>query len=386
MVERKTEQAFLCLCLRGFWHPPSVDEALALAARESFDWAAVLRAAHMEKLSPLLYCLLRDRQNLPPAVGEALGESYYPWARSISLIMHELERTLSALAERSVPVLLLKGAALVDTVYRNVGPRPMGDVDLLVPREQARAAEGILTSLGYGMVTADPWPGFSWRYRNSVSYGRRTDEDAPFYVGLHTQLFDVPFYQRIPVGDWFGRAWAVEGAVHGARMPAPEDHLVYLCGHLTLHHGRERGLLRTLDIALLIRWAGESLDWDQVVKRAVDWRLVIPLQRAVADLQDMWPDVVPPGAAAEVAGLRAQSSERRVCDWVAKRRTPASDTLLALATLPGITRRVRFLLEMAIPSPAYMRQRYCPERPALWPLTYVSRVVWAFRHLLRRSR
>jgi hypothetical protein len=220
-----------------------------------------------------------------------------------------------------------------------------------------------------------------------VMLGRPASTEPSFLAGLHIQLYDVPFYERLPVSDWFARAVPVPTAGSGAQMPAPEDHLIYLCGHLALHHEREPALLRYVDIALLMRYAGEALDWEQVVQRAVDWRLVIPLQRTLVALEELWPGVVPSAVAAPVAHLRAGAPERRLHAWLAGHgRTPASSVLLALATLPGVGRRARYLLEQAFPSPAYMRRRYCPERPSLWPLTYLRRLGLALSYLLSRRR
>ena len=380
-----TEERFLRLCLRALWDPPCPEAAVTLAVQEQFDWAALRLTADVERVAALLYHVVCRQGLVPPEVEAALEEAYYGLARQNSLLLHELERIVGALAEAGVPVLLLKGAALAETAYGNAALRPMDDLDVLVPRPQVGAAQAALTGLGYRMVTTEPWPGFSWRYRNAVMLGHPASTEPTFFVGLHIQLFDVPYYERIPVGDWFARAQAVPAAGSGARMPAPEDHLVYLCGHLALHHEREPALLRYVDIALLIRYAGEALDWEQVVQRTADWRLVIPLQRTLAALEDLWPGVVPSAVAAQVARLQAGAPERRLHAWLAGHgRTPAFTVLLALATLPGLGRRAGYLLEQAFPSPAYMRRRYCPERPGLWPLMYLRRVGLAFAYLLAR--
>jgi hypothetical protein len=317
---------------------------------------------------------------------ERLRQAYYYLAAHNSLLQHELEGVLGTLARARVPVLLLKGAALAQAAYDNVALRPMVDLDLLVPRARVAAGESALAGMGYTILSPEPWPGHGSRYRYAVEYVRRPDRGTPFYVGLHTHLLEIPYYERIPIDDWFARARPVPGASSGAQMPAPEDHLVYLSGHQVLQHGREHGLLRYVDLALLISRAGEALDWSQVIGRAADWRLVIPLQQALARLHELWPGGVPADAAAELGRMQPTGSELRLVRWAVDHPTPAWNTLLAVVTLPGLRRRAGYLLEQMFPSPAYMRGRYGPQRPGLWPLAYLRRAGTGLGHLLRRAR
>jgi len=46
----------------------------------------------------------------------------------------ELGQLLRSLKDRGVEVIVLKGAALAETVWKNIALRPMADMDLLVDR------------------------------------------------------------------------------------------------------------------------------------------------------------------------------------------------------------------------------------------------------------
>jgi len=380
------EEQFLTLCLRGVLDPSHLEEAAALAGRQPLDWDRVSQAARQNSLQALLYYKLRGKHILPQGVEESWSQAYYQTAAYNSLLLRELDSILRAFAAEGVPVLLLKGAAFVDALYQNPGVRPMVDLDLLVPRDQVERAERALQDVGFGMSTSDPWPGFSWRYRNSAAYGRPIAPEPSFYVGLHIRPYDIGYYERTPVADWFDRAVPVLRDGFAARMPAPEDHLVYLCGHQALHHLYGSSLLRLLDMALLIQGAAGGLDWDAVVRRTAAWRLVLPVRRTLAEIASIWPGLVPEAATAAVSQLTPTPGERRVQEWVLRHRTPTADTLLAVATMPGLGRRARFLFEAAFPNPEYMRRRYCPGRPGLWPLAYLQRAGLALRGLAQRLR
>ncbi|GAI23264.1 unnamed protein product, partial [marine sediment metagenome] len=280
-------------------------------------------------------------------------------------LLRALQDVLCHLAAEGVAVILLKGAGMAKAVYGNVAVRPMFDLDLLVPAAEVDRARTVLAGLNYAMLSSEPWAGFSQRYRHAMAYRRLSDgKKRPFHVDLHWGLLNAPYYERILVEDWFARAQPARVAGVEALVPAAEDHLVYLCGHLALHHRYDPALFRYYDVAVLIHHTDDVLDWDAVVQRAVDWRLVIPLQRMLARLEELWPQSVPASVAQEVAGLQPTRTERWIHKWVVdRRRNRTSDVLLSLAAMPGLTRRVRFFLEQALPSPAYMRQRYCPRRP-----------------------
>ena len=53
------------------------------------------------------------------------------------------------LNDASIPTILLKGMALSQRYYRDLGLRPMFDLDLLVPPQRAKAAYEILGPLGW---------------------------------------------------------------------------------------------------------------------------------------------------------------------------------------------------------------------------------------------
>lgn len=111
-------------------------------------------------------------------------------------------------------------------------------------------------------------------------------------------------------------------------------------------------------------WVGELAVGHrlQVVPIGVQLRL-----RALAQLEELWPETVPAAVARQLAKLQPTPIERWIDKWAGEPRGGRISNILAsFATMPGLMRRVRFLLEVILPSPAYMRQRYCRQHPGLW--------------------
>ena len=63
--------------------------------------------------------------------------------------LKEAGEVIKALQDSGIPVIVLKGAALLETVYPDPGTRPMADIDLLVSPCNLNKAENILRGLNF---------------------------------------------------------------------------------------------------------------------------------------------------------------------------------------------------------------------------------------------
>src|SRR5262245_25810774 len=110
----------------------------------AFDWNRLIRIACQHDVAPLVYQAI---QRFVPNVSERhtgvgrLKTLYCGNAMRNALLYKELECILSALRDAGAPVVVLKGAALAENVYRNRALRPMSDVDLLIQRNDLEAVE-----------------------------------------------------------------------------------------------------------------------------------------------------------------------------------------------------------------------------------------------------
>jgi hypothetical protein len=364
----------LRLCLSGTWDPSALQKVEELLREGSVSWDAVQQLARAERLAPQLNAVVRNWDLAPPSFSEGLQSAHATNIVRDTQLFCELQDVLHQMLAADVDVILIKGAALSMEVYGNNALRPMADLDLLVPPDRVEHACRALAGLGYVVSCLEPWAGHSRRYRHVLEYQRQLDDGLSRGIDLHWGLVDVPFYGRIPVDDLFARALPVRIGSENSLILAPEDHLLCLCLQLALHDRYHPALFRYFDMAALIHHTGDKLDWHAVAQRAVDWQSVIPVQRTMARLEALWPGTVPAGRLREIDDLQAAHAEHLIHRWVVDRpRNPTSDVLLSLVTLPGIGRRVRFLLEQSFPSAAYMRALYCQQHPCLWPLTYLQR-------------
>lgn len=239
-------------------------------------WDRLVSRARRLGVAPLLY---RQFQNqgipVPAGVDSTLAQSY--WATTAVNIWRatELHRILAALSPAQVPVILLKGAILAETVYPDIGTRSMADLDLLVPPARVDEADAIMGQLGYRTAAVD-YLGHTKRflriYGGELTYYNRNGHRS--YLDLHWRLIHQEGVRDVLDIDHDGlwqRSRRVVAPLSGARQLSVEDTTLYLALHLALHHqlGDFRSLL---DVDRVIRMAG-TVDWPGLALRARTWHV-----------------------------------------------------------------------------------------------------------------
>jgi hypothetical protein len=380
------ELSFILSCLT---HRLDPDRQLPTPPEE-LDWSRVYRLLVDNRLAGLFCVLGRENPGLwPREVQQRLLEWRYTMLLRGDRCAAQVCNVLTALRQADLPAIVLKGWTLIPTLYAgDYGQRFYEDIDLLVLPQDAARAESILRDLAYQGTVREPWPGYMRRYGSTQAYAHireSTIMGRGFGVGLHLGLLSIPYYDRmIQVDGLFERALPLQ--IDGLQVLrlSPEDDLVYSCGHLALHHAYEESLHRYFEMASIVAGAGRAFRWDAVVAQASEWRLIVPLQRTIARLKELWPALLTSDLLDTIAGIRPGRAERYMHNWsVAHRNNHTVRALLDWLALPGVRTRGHFLLETAFPSPDYMRQRYGPAPAGWWPLLYFRRGAAAARQAIR---
>jgi hypothetical protein len=366
---------FLRVCLQAPWDPTALESARKLTAQGDLDWEALLDPAYFRGMAPLFYSIVRGQDLLPPAVEHELRLAYFQNAKRNVRLFHELEGMLRRLTAVDVPVVLLKGAALAESVYENQAVRPVGDFDLLVRRQDMPTALDALAALGYEPSRTETHAGDLATYENEIALVKPGETVCP--IEVHWSLFDSPYYQhRVPM-DWFWQsALPMKVGRVATLMLGPEAQVLHLCGHLLLHHGSGGDFSpRWLyDVAAVIASYGERIDWDEVLRRAQVYDLVLPLQRVLPRVSDGWEVPLPVGVLERLRALRPSRDEVRVFGQLTAARRPVAQRFWAdLTGIPDWRARVRFAWNNLFPSPLYMQRRYSVPHRLLLPFYYPYR-------------
>jgi Uncharacterised nucleotidyltransferase len=367
-----TSETCVRACLRAWHDPAGVEAVRALAVALEGNWESLRTVGEAERVGGLLHRALAPLAIAPPAVTAALRQSRRTTSVRNLVLLHELGLCLQELSAARVAVIALKGAALAQAVYRDLSLRPMGDVDVLVRREDLATTTRLLTALGYTPARAETHPGALAEHENELTFLKRGRFEA--CIDVHWTLFDSPYYQdRIPM-DWF---WSTAQPVSIAGVPTMmlghEALLIHLCGHLALHHGAS-GLLWWHDIAEVLSTYRDGLDWGELLAKTRMYGLALPVRAVLTRVADEWGVSVPVDVLPALRALPHSRAEERVFAWLTQRDRPAGPRFLAdLGSMSGWRRRLRFARTHLFPSASYMRQRYRIRHPLLLPLYYPYR-------------
>ena len=273
---------------------------------DSPNWAQVSAIARQERLAALLL----DRAApavLPEAMCAQLQESREQTRIHNALLLMQLEKWLVRFEADHIPMIVLKGAALIASVYERATLRPMSDVDVLVRREDFGRAGRLLQAAGFTLyreVTGDAEPTIRtqtlWLPPKIPSGG----------IELHWHLVDSGYYaNHVPI-EWFWEH-TMEARLDAQRLRvfAPEAQLLHLAAHLELHHAGV-GWLWLYDIAAWIHKFGGALDWDLLVDTAERFEWGQSLRVALERAQATFGVAVPEQVNARLATLRATRQER----------------------------------------------------------------------------
>lgn len=234
------------------------EESLAAWARWRPGWDPDAPGSEEYRFYPLMAERLAALSIDEPQLGMLQGVRRQYTVRNM-MQLDQLEDVLAALA--GIDTVVLKGAALVLSVYRNTGLRPFHDLDVLVDPQRHHDALRLLRSDGWEALY-DYDPGL-WDHATSLRR-RETNLDVhrrysrELVIPGHLDLsWDLAESVTAPRPLRSGRA---------VRILAPTDSLLHTLAHGTFARGPVN--LRWLADAKEIL-ASNPIDWDRLVRLAI---------------------------------------------------------------------------------------------------------------------
>jgi len=320
------------------------------------DWMDLLKLASTLGVTPLLYrqMVLRTPDlSVPVSVTDKLRDAYFRCHAANARLFHELASVLDGFQQEAIPVILLKGAFLADSVYQDAGLRPMGDMDIMVRKESAVRGIEVLEAAGY-----KPYQDFSPEVELKLAKHMPPMQKNGIVIELHWDVTSPESSIRVDIPALWTRAVPFEKENIRALALCPEDVLLHLCIHAAHHYFFEQ--LRSLcDIREVAVFYGGELDWDKIVARAESWHADRGVYLALHLARDLLDSGVPEMV---LESLQPRDISTEVVAWARERvfqTDPVlSDNFIALMQGKHGMNRWQAFLGALVPSRIMMSRLY----------------------------
>ncbi len=207
------------------------------------------------------------------------------------LLINNVKKIFVELQKNSVPVIALKGLALIYSAYQDIGVRYMDDIDILVKPEHAIAVSGILAQLGFrheNDITESLTANIA-SIKNVVKSNPFTSKQLD--IDVHYDLFDMVHYasftdllyihrlqKETAVTHYWQQAKSLAIDTYTILQLSPED----MFAHIVIH-GSFGNKMRTMrwvvDAVTLART--QPINWSVVVANARTFNFEVALLTAL---------------------------------------------------------------------------------------------------------
>jgi hypothetical protein len=190
----------------------------------------------------------------------------------IGSYMQELDKASKLLSDNNIEMIALKNSGITRGLYTHYGASPMGDIDVLVRKQDFRKAHKVLVDHGYVL-----------KFRSPLE-----EED----IEKAEQGGGAEYAVKLPNGDnlWFELQWRpvagrwirpdqepsadelMERSVSiknsSVKLLAPEDNLLQVCLHTAKHsYVRAPGFRLHTDVDRIVREC--DINWEVFTKRVI---------------------------------------------------------------------------------------------------------------------
>ena len=262
----------LLLSLLYSQNPP---DNSSLAVLDGEEWATLMDMVGQHRLGPYMYWRLTRElvdRTVPQSVHAQLESDFQGSVyRSLNL-QRELLQLDRIVVSAGFPYIALKGAYLALTCYPHAAMRPMRDLDVLLPKDQALDVFNLLLDHGYQQYE---------NFQGSPDACLHERKDLPGLISPFSNVL-IELHHRLSMSGQQGghQEWqsADEGLwsrrifckLSGSSIPflSATDLLLHLCVHAVYDHVFDNGPLTISDLSFLI--GKQDIDWQLFWRLAAD--------------------------------------------------------------------------------------------------------------------
>lgn len=164
---------------------------------DQFDWKKIVPLASSHLVIPLLYCKLKEKDlldSLPKDLLSYLEEITNQNRERNKTILKEVKDISLLLNTHKIDHVFLKGAALLASgIYKDIGERMIGDIDILVHPNQLIDAQNLLLNHGYSEIETT----FGSKFFEHKHLARLIPVTKLIAIEIHRKLLHRPIKNQL---------------------------------------------------------------------------------------------------------------------------------------------------------------------------------------------
>lgn len=340
------------------------------------DWDGVIQQSIYHRVTPLIYHRLKDSSsclNAPSEVMERLRVLYLSSAEYNMRLFRQLSKILRAFKNDGIPVIVEKGVALAELIYKNIALRPMSDIDLLVKGRDAKKVYKILLQFGYKPIEFllskrhMRWSHLAYKNGNNTK------------VEIHPDII-----YEIPKLDPWIKAIPAKIESTDVFVLGAEDLFLHICLHIHFHIGSAFSkLVWWYDIKKILKHYQGKLDWDYIIKTVKESKVEEPTHSVLRAFNNWFGGDIPLDVLNQLKDDGVNISiedflhsyyepDTREESQIKKRSLDLS--LAYISRIPSFHNKMYHFFRSVLPSREYMMYHYSLERPSLVYFYYFVRL------------
>ena len=239
------------------------------------------------QLLPLLYKRLSRLRQPVPHLNKLKGIYRQSLYRN-SLLFHKAFIVIAGLEKMQVPVILLKGTALIAAYYEDIGARMMNDVDFLVQAGDVEKTLHYLKELGWQNKD-----GVSLRKAvNRVHHALHLQNPDGYELDVHWRVF----HQCSWDGGMDQAHWQQTETVTfkglNIRLLNPTHQILHNCVHGVSWNSLS-SIRWIVDVMMILEKRADEVDWELLVSEAANRKLTATMLHALSFLNSKFNANIP---------------------------------------------------------------------------------------------
>jgi hypothetical protein len=303
---------------------------------------------------------------VPSEIMKDLEKIYYSNLTRNMLLYDELNKVLMAFKKAGIDTVVLKGAFLAEEIYKNIGLRPMSDIDLLVKEKDLQNAKKELIELKYFVPTIYLTK-FHEKFQTALNdESSFINKDKNINIDFHWDIQSPQMPYKVDINKFWSNTKPVKISNVEALTFAPEDLLQHLCLHVDKHVNLRTPPAKPLrdycDIAEVINNYKDTINWGYLLQSSKNYEIEEPIFQGLFIAKEYFGAPVPENIIHELEPVKSGISFEEIFKGLIKNNSNNKyhiemNYLMNLKTVNGIWNKSRIIFGYIFPSKEYMM--YC---------------------------